>query len=436
MMKKELSALVTGSVSAVMPVLGLRGTDDFARVGGDLDFIVPAGHAVEACRTAARAATDAGWYLLFFRDIGYLAQIVLVRPSDTGEDHAIKVDFFDGLRWYGIGRDDAGRTLLEQTASMRGDPKVVGAVSFFQKTMTVGRCSERDWARVQATGADKPYLLAVASNCGLPLTAEQLGTRGPSGLAKWKLRAASGGAQGPLSALSWFLSAAGAHLRFKSGMGTHAGLVVAVSGLDGSGKSTLVGRLMTTFRTAGGIQPQELHLLPSWIPMPHQILRRKKTATAYHKPYSEPPVTSRSSALLRLGFYGLAFALARAALAWQTLRGAVVVSDRSFFDFASDLSRARIPHAQLPDWLLRVLVPKGVLCFVDASPDCVVQRKGELTLENATRIRAGYLRTAELSQAVVLDGNASATEVFKQLLAHVSAEYLRRLDGATGQGRR
>ncbi|RII27941.1 MAG: hypothetical protein CXR31_06890 [Geobacter sp.] len=435
-MKVEISTLVNRALSGVMPVLSLRGADDLAREGGDLDFIVPSGLAVSACSVVAKAAQSEGFFLAGFRDIGYLAQIILIRPVPGGLDDALKIDFFDGLRWYGVGSDVAGHRLFNSVLPLQGiESKLSGAASFFQKILIVGCESERDWARVVSTGANETYLAEIAEALCLPITRAQIGVRGVTGVDKWLLRAASGGVRGPVSALVWFLRAAAAHLKFKLGTGTGMGLLLGVSGLDGSGKSTLVDRFIDTYRKAGGVEPQLVHLLPSWIPTPHQIFRRHKTKSNYTRPYAEPPVSSRLSGGLRLAFYLCAFAFARLSLWVGMKRGRLIILDRSFLDFASDLTRARIQARRLPDWLLRMMMPSGLLFYLDATPEAVVARKGELTLEKAFKLRMSYLDTCKTIGAKLLNSDETPDAVFRELLSHVSQEYMRRIDAVVARKR-
>ncbi len=430
-MKLEVTELVKRSLADVMPVLGLRGADAHAREGGDLDFIVPPGNAVSACRLVAKAALAEGWFPVGFRDIGYLAQIVLIRPTTLGDDDALKIDFFDGLRWYGVGVDIAGHALFDRLLPLRRDEtKLAGAVGFIQKSLIVGQLSERDWVRVEESGVDVSYLAETAQSLSLPITRSQIEAHGVTGLAKWRLRAASGGAKNGISVVAWLFQATTTHLKFKSGFGTKAGLILGISGLDGSGKSTLVDRLVRAIRKGGGEQPQIVHLLPAWIPMPHQLFRRRKTQSNYTRPYSEPPVSSRINGWLRLGFYIWAFTLARLELWLQSGRGRLIIMDRSFLDFASDLTRSRIPARRLPNWLLNVLMPYGRLFFLDASPEEVVARKGELTLEKARSLQANYRETCGNIGATLLNGDRAADDVFKELLGHLSLDYLQRIQAA------
>jgi thymidylate kinase len=161
--------------------------------------------------------------------------------------------------------------------------------------------------------------------------------------------------------------------------------------------------------------------------MPHQVVRRHKTASNYTKPYSEPPVRSRANGLARLGYYVSAFALTRAWLAICTARGKVVVLDRSVVDFASDLTRARIPAGLLPRPMLRLIAPNGQLFYLNVSPATAVARKGELTLDRAASLQANYLAIARTLRVVVLNADAPANAVFEQFLAVLSKEYMRRI---------
>ncbi|MGE4095780.1 MAG: hypothetical protein AB7G75_33615 [Candidatus Binatia bacterium] len=419
----------------MMPALPLRGADKLAREGGDLDFVVPPGFAATACKVVATVARAEGWFVLQFRDVGYLAQIVLVNQLTGTAPTAFKIDFFDGVRWYGVGRDIVGDGLFASPYTLgHNETKLGGALNFLQKMLVVGRLSDRDWARVVATGVDADYLTEFARMYQLPLTRSQIEARAVSMPSKWRLRAASGGARDPVSALAWFARACMAHLKFKLRFGTTAGLILGVSGLDGAGKSTIVDWLIDAHRRAGSEQPCLVHLLPPWIPFPHQILRRRRTRTTYDHPYLEPPVRSNLNGGLRLAYYLCAFMLTRLSLWLGAIRGRLFILDRSFLDFASDLTRARIPDYPLPKWLLRACCPKGLLLFIDVPPEQVVVRKGELSSEKAIELRERYLRTCnEIGRVHVIDGSASPKDVIKSVLQYIDAAIHVRM-GSVGTG--
>lgn len=429
-MKKQMVDLALEALSDAMPVFPLTSDENFPQESCSLDFMVPTGKALLACRLVAEAALDSGWLLVLFRDVRYLAQIVLMRPENGGRDEVIRLDFFDGMRWYGVGEDVLGQLLFESILPQSpSDEKLCSAVSFFHRILTAGCVTERDWERVAATGADIAYLTDIARVLNLPLAATDIKCPGLVGFSKWRLRSAVGGAR-PSSMIKWMSHTMVAHIRYCIGAGTKVDMVVGISGLDGSGKSTLVDRLLAGYRKAGCCQPSLIHLLPSWIPMPHQLALRRKTVNNYTKPYCEPPVKSRLNGGLRLLYYMLAFGIAKSAIYYKSKRGHLLFLDRSFLDFASDPTRSRIPFSSLPHWLIRLLIPEGLLFYLDASPEVVVRRKGELSLEKARSLRCAYLETSSVVGATLLKADRPSDAVFSELLEHVSREYLRRIKAA------
>ena len=113
-MKQNVVALIKQTLDKSLPFLLLRGLDANARAEGDIDILVPQGHAVPACQLLAEAARQDGWYVLSFRNIGYLASIVLVCPGNDGPDSSIKIDYFSGLEWYGVGSGSLSSRFFEE----------------------------------------------------------------------------------------------------------------------------------------------------------------------------------------------------------------------------------------------------------------------------------------------------------------------------------
>jgi len=109
------------------------------------------------------------------------------------------------------------------------------------------------------------------------------------------------------------------------------------------------------------------------------------------------------------------------------LRGLIIVLDRSFADFAADLTRSRIPSFHLPHWLIRLCVPKGSLFYLDASPETVVRRKGELQLDKATELRQRYLEVYQLVEGNVIDAEGSPDQVFAKIIQQLDVIYGERL---------
>jgi thymidylate kinase len=435
-MKTEIATLVERALVGAMPFLALRGLDSQARTGGDLDYLVPSGAAVRACQLVAAIAREQGWLLLQFRDIRYLATVVLTRPSRSGHDPAVKVDFFSGLEWYGVGDGSVTARLFDDVVAKARSAEeratIAAAVTFLQKGMTVGGLSQRDVARVRSGGASPGCILDMARMLELPLLPNEAGTGRIGFLRKWRLRAASGRARDPVSGLWWLCRVTWEHFRFKAQLGFQCGILLTLSGMDGSGKSTQLDRLSRGYETAGLRRPREVHLLPAWIPMPHQIVRRRATLGSYVQPYREAPVESPIGARLRLAYYVCAFILAKLSLDIAVTRGQMIVADRGFTDFASDLSRARIPHRTLPSFVMRVCTPHGQHILIDAEPEVVALRKRELTLEKARELRRRYLETCARQKGHVIDGNGPPEEVYASIVQVVDQVYMRRITARAG----
>ncbi len=430
-MKLAAIALVKEALSGRIPMLILRGDDPLARKEGDLDILVPSGLSVKACQLIAGIAKAAGWYLLCVRNIGYVVSVTLVKPAVDGCDTAIKLDLISGLEWYGIGSGECTReyfALLGNGSADAGSSELLVAfATFLQKVAAVGRLSDRDWSRVNAGAPERGALLAIGDRVGIHLCPSDLMARGVTMRRKWQLRASSAGNHGVVEKLLWFPRVAVAHLSYKIGVSTATGFILGLSGLDGSGKSTQMERLFSAYRLAGGIQPRLVHLLPEWIPMPHQLIRRKKTEENYARPYSELPVKSNWSALARLGYYVVSFTIAKAWIGIAAVRGQVVVLDRCFTDFAADLTRARIPGLRLPLWLVRLCAPRGRLLFLDVLPQTAVSRKGELDLDRATYLRQRYLNVFGVVDGEVISAEGAPDVVFSRILERIDRVYQDRL---------
>lgn len=438
-MKQKLIALTRQALAGTMPLLVLRGVDSVARLEGDVDILVPSGQAVRACYLLATVARQEGWFLLSFRNIGYLASIVLVKPEESGNDTVIKIDFFSGLEWYSVGSGVVSARffmqVLPEILVEKTETALAAVVNFLQKCMIVGHLSPRDWARVVAGGADSDFLLKIATALHLPLKVADIAAQGLSGLGKWRMRAASSGASSLAAWPVWLCRVIWAHLRFKLAIGFSSGHIFGLSGLDGSGKSTQMDRLLAAYKKSGMTMPQLVHLLPSWIPMPHQLIRRKKTTSNYTRPYAEAPVASHWNGALRLAYYLIAFAVAKASMQFAAYRDTVFVMDRSFADLAADMTRARIPAYPLPDWLLRLCAPSGCLIYLDINAETAVQRKNELTLEKATELREHYLDVFTRIRGQIISGEGSPTEVFTRVLEQIDVIYFHRLCVVASRGR-
>ena len=417
--KSALSDIVVRALSPDIDVITLRGTDAYSREGGDIDIVVPAGLAGQAALRIARAAVEAGWAFVGWRDLGYVFQLCLIFPNpEHPKDYAIKIDVSNGLSWRGIGEDRFGDIVFGEQRAGSSVEQLGMIATFLQKILYPGYLRDRDIQRIRMA-LDSGTLQRFCNDNGLPIDPLEI-VRGRAGpIAKWRMRAASSGVIGG-TWIPWLVNVAWQALRARAAVGTGAGQLVGFAGMDGSGKSTLANRFSDAVSRSEFAVPIEVHLLPAFIPMPHRLIRRSQTTDNYLKPYSEPPVTSVVSSGLRLGYYILAFLAARLWCYYRVSRGDIIIMDRSVIDFISDLNRARIPHIGLPKFILRSLLPSGRFYYVNASPEVAIRRKNELTIDRARFLSQSYAHAVSCAGATVLNADAGPGEVYIDFLSVLS----------------
>ena len=430
-LKDKIQKIIESSLSPITDFVVLRGNDLLARDKGDIDVLVPNSYCLKACQAFIRLGERDGWRVLYFRNIRYLAQVVLCQALSNEETLAVKVDFFGGLEWYGVGSGKITERLFSKVLSWQSSASeydaIVGAINFLQKSMTVGRLAKRDVSRAIAYGASPKYIFKTAKTLRLPLNIKEAESGRLTWSKKWRLRFASSSPVNTSSFIFWLIQIIYVHLRFKSRLCTGSGLIISISGLDGSGKSTQFKRLINAYKTGGGPPVKTLHFLPRWIPLPHQMLNRGKTSQNYGRPYSEAPTTSTLSGMSRLAYYFSAFFITKISLSLSAKRGAVIIIDRSFADFAVDPLRARIPFPSLHKGLLRACTLKGCNLFIDVLPETSVSRKDELSFEKATSLRSNYLSIFKTLGGYVVDGDDSEADVFNRILNHIHEIYVSRI---------
>jgi thymidylate kinase len=112
-------------------------------------------------------------------------------------------------------------------------------------------------------------------------------------------------------------------------------------------------------------------------------------------------------------------------LAPAMMRSDMIIFDRYLYDLLVDSRRVRYGG---PRWLLRLaasLVPRpDLVILLDAPAEVLWSRKQEVTFEEVTRQRAGYLEVAsDLPQAVVIDAAQLPTDVAGSALAAIVEFY-------------
>jgi thymidylate kinase len=206
-------------------------------------------------------------------------------------------------------------------------------------------------------------------------------------------------------------------------------------GSDGSGKTTISRRIATSlpFPVKTMYMGVNLDMNEPMLPTTRLILetkramgRRPDMVAAWSGPIAESPVaghTEGASARVKSAakvFNWVAEEWFRQLIAWyhSKLRRRVVVFDRHFFAdyYANDVAAAptRRPFAsRLHGLILRHAYPKpDLFIYLDASPEVLLARRGEGTLEFLERRRREYLQIrAVVPHFEVVDADRPADEV-------------------------
>ena len=201
------------------------------------------------------------------------------------------------------------------------------------------------------------------------------------------------------------------------------GLVIAVYGVDGSGKSTLIERL------AGALAPV-FEGLDRWHLFQYQV------PGVAHVPVPEPHAQTPRSAATSVA--KIAWYVARAwfgrtpAVAAAERRGRLVVLDRDVFDVWVDPIRYRYGG---PLWIVHAamrLAPRPTLAIVlDADEASILARSGELTRDALTRLLGRYRQlAARHAWARTVDARRTPEGVLHEACAVVFEVLARRYDGA------
>lgn len=170
------------------------------------------------------------------------------------------------------------------------------------------------------------------------------------------------------------------------------GLIIAVSGPDGSGKTSVIKEISSQMeKTFPPDKVIKYHWRPGLLPPLHRIFRggiskKKGVETDFTNPHGKPPYSAPVS-VLRLLYYSLDFILGY----WVNIyikkaKGNLIIFDRYYDDFFIDKTRFRL---KLPDIVIAIiskLIPEpDMYFFLEASADNIFSRKPELSKSELER---------------------------------------------------
>jgi thymidylate kinase len=206
------------------------------------------------------------------------------------------------------------------------------------------------------------------------------------------------------------------------------GLMVALCGSDGSGKSTAAAAMIEGLeRTFSPQKGRQYHWKPPLFSARRQAARAPTT-----DPHAQPP-RGMISSMVVFAAHCFEFILGHFFLVRPVLfRGGLVVVDRFHYDLLVDQRRYRL---RLPSGLVRfgcAWLPEADLVFLlDAPVEALRRRKQEIAAEEAERQRHAYLELfATLHRGRVIDASRTPGEVAgdlnRAILEYMSERTLRR----------
>ncbi len=207
----------------------------------------------------------------------------------------------------------------------------------------------------------------------------------------------------------------------RSLLGHPNGLFAVILGPDGSGKSSVIDRLVRDLEHERAMIPvRRFH----WRPQ----LRESTNWKANTEPHAVPPRGAGMS-ILKMGYLLGAFNAGYVARVMKPRhRFGIVLFDRYFDDLLVDPTRYRYSGPRFLAEAVASLVPRpDIWIILDASPELLHSRKQEVPLEETGRQRDAYRRLAEtLPNAYVVDVSVPLDEVVGEvktlLLEHLAAQ--------------
>ncbi len=172
------------------------------------------------------------------------------------------------------------------------------------------------------------------------------------------------------------------------------GIIVTFSGVDGSGKSTILESVRQSLQMKYRQRVVVLRHRPSILPILSSIRYGKQNAerkTTEVLP-RQGKNNSKISSLFRFAYYYLDYLFGQFYIYFRyTFRGYTVLYDRYYFDFIIDSKRSNIV---LPKSFLKLfyyfLFKPNVNVFLYAAPEIILSRKRELSSEDIQSLTAEY----------------------------------------------
>lgn len=207
------------------------------------------------------------------------------------------------------------------------------------------------------------------------------------------------------------------------------GVVIAIEGTDGSGKTTIIDGMRRVLATS---YPSDAIVYYHWRPMfiASEIKKNSVPVTVCSEPHGKRP-HGKVKSLLKLAVCTLDYFFGYwCKVRWQAVGGNIVVFDRYYYDFYLDQIRYRLQVS--PGWLrfFQFFVPKPDISFaLTGEAEAIWQRKKEMPLKEVqAQIDTLNHSKKYFAHTITVD----VVHPIPEVVGRVSAEVLHAL--ATRQG--
>ena len=184
--------------------------------------------------------------------------------------------------------------------------------------------------------------------------------------------------------------------KIKQFTGTHKGIVITFSGVDGAGKSTVLSKISSVLSCKYRRKVVCLRHRPAVFPILSSFTMGKEQAEV--RATNTLPRTGNNknllSSIFRFLYYYTDYILGQVYIYWRYIsRGYVVLYDRYYFDFIVDGLRSNIRMPSSFVKVLYALIYKPALnIFLYADADTIFSRKQELPQADIKQLNSAYLK--------------------------------------------
>ncbi|MDR6192733.1 thymidylate kinase [Agrobacterium pusense] len=404
----------------------------------DIDIVVVPEDLSRAVNVVARVAQQFGFRFANYYDDERMRQVALFKRSEQGL-FDLKIDFFTSSQVFGI-QCMSAQEMLSGHRLHNGIPVVSGVVMVLDKLLfhlAVGKSvhpkydvlfGEVAWnnrselqaglaGSVGGVAADD-MMSAIMTDRASSIPVLPVSRRVQMLSRMWRRRK-----KGASLLMARFVAE-----RVRNRWRPH-GLLVSVSGPDGSGKTTVIDLVLAQLRKCYGADSVEYHhFRPTFLPRIAEVAKATGAVKAVDTDYGSPHRAQPSGILgsiTRLSYYALDYALGyfRAVRPSLTNRK-IVVFDRYYYDMICDPRRSRV---RLPSWYLRMVgrllpLPRFAF-FIRVIPEIAYARKQELTRERIMELNDAYGNLVRRGWMIEIDNNGPAERAAAEIVDHIVEHY-------------